>query len=100
LSDPKKKQRYDSGQDIEEEMGHGHGHGMNVDVNQMFAQMFAGKAIPLPAAPALDCPGSLMAWDGQGGLAAGFQGTTTTKPTTTTMKITDEAEGFRAMPLL
>jgi len=40
LSDATKKHRYDSGADLEEEMGHGHGHGGH-DMNDIFAQFFA-----------------------------------------------------------
>ncbi|EDQ86694.1 uncharacterized protein MONBRDRAFT_28007 [Monosiga brevicollis MX1] len=42
LSDPQKKHRYDNGEDLDEINGHGHGPGGGVDVNAMFAQMFAG----------------------------------------------------------
>eukprot|EP01027_Heterolobosea_sp_BB2_P002732 GEZU01004108.1.p1 GENE.GEZU01004108.1~~GEZU01004108.1.p1 ORF type:complete len:337 (-),score=151.14 GEZU01004108.1:42-1052(-) len=41
LSDPKKKARYDSGQDLEEIEGMG-GMGANVDVNEIFSMFFGG----------------------------------------------------------
>lgn len=41
LSDPQKKQRFDSGVDLDGGMGGGFD-GANVDINDVFAQMFGG----------------------------------------------------------
>lgn len=42
LSDPQKKQRFDSGVDLDGGMGGGGFDGANVDINDVFAQMFGG----------------------------------------------------------
>lgn len=42
LSDQQKKQRYDSGVDLEDDHGHGHGHGGH-DMNDIFASFFAQR---------------------------------------------------------
>ena len=43
LSDPQKRQQWDSGMDLEEINGGGGGGGMGrADMNDIFAQMFAG----------------------------------------------------------
>ncbi len=62
LSDPRKKQMYDSGQDVEDIMGPGGGSG--VDVQNLFAQMFAGGGFP----------GGFGGMRGGGGGGRGFSG--------------------------